>query len=58
LKKGLNGWILAKCVDVKGAVSQGRNLEEAVRKAISAILEDIYGEERIFNTRTGRNMNA
>jgi hypothetical protein len=44
LKKSLDGWIIAKCVDVKGAVSQGRNFEEAVRnviEAISAILEDV-----------------
>ncbi|MCR6624167.1 MAG: type II toxin-antitoxin system HicB family antitoxin [archaeon YNP-LCB-024-027] len=52
LKKGLDGWIIAKCVDVKGAVSQGRSVEEAVRniiEAISAILEDMYGEEREFS---------
>jgi predicted RNase H-like HicB family nuclease len=47
LKRGLDGWIIAKCIDVRGAVSQGRNVEEALRniiEAISAILEDTYGE--------------
>ncbi|MEM3588218.1 MAG: type II toxin-antitoxin system HicB family antitoxin [Candidatus Jordarchaeaceae archaeon] len=48
LEKGQNGWIVAKCLDVEGAISQGKNKEEALRnivEAISAILEDSFGEE-------------
>ncbi|MEM2875954.1 MAG: type II toxin-antitoxin system HicB family antitoxin [Candidatus Bathyarchaeia archaeon] len=47
LKRGLNGWIVAKCPDVKGAVTQGKDVNEALRniiEAVSAILEDIHGE--------------
>jgi predicted RNase H-like HicB family nuclease len=52
LKKGFDGWIIAKCIDVKGAISQGKNVQEALRniiEAISAILEDTYGEVREFS---------
>jgi predicted RNase H-like HicB family nuclease len=52
LKRGFDGWIIAKCVDVRGAVSQGKNVQEALRniiEAISAILEDTYGEVREFS---------
>jgi|GEM_PF-1861459 predicted RNase H-like HicB family nuclease len=44
LEKGQNGWIIAKCLDVRGAISQGKSRDEALRnivEAISAILEDI-----------------
>jgi predicted RNase H-like HicB family nuclease len=52
LKRGVDGWIIAKCIDVKGAISQGRNKDEALRniiEAISAILEDTYGEAEEFS---------
>ncbi|MEM3666860.1 MAG: type II toxin-antitoxin system HicB family antitoxin [Candidatus Bathyarchaeia archaeon] len=52
LKRGIDGWIVAKCIDIKGAVSQGRTVSEALRniiEAISAILEDIHGEVREFS---------
>jgi predicted RNase H-like HicB family nuclease len=52
LKRGFDGWIVAKCIDVRGAVSQGKNVQEALRniiEAISAILEDTYGEVREFS---------
>lgn len=52
LKKGLDGWIIAKCIDIKGAVSQGKTISEALKniiEAISAVLEDIYGEVREFS---------
>jgi predicted RNase H-like HicB family nuclease len=48
LEKGQNGWIVVKCLDIEGAISQGKNREEALRnivEAISAILEDSFGEE-------------
>ena len=48
LEKGMDGWIVAKCTDVKGAISQGKNKDEALRnivEAISAILEDTFGEQ-------------
>jgi len=48
LRKGQDGWIVAKCLDVKGAISQGRNRDEALRnivEAISVILEDTFGEQ-------------
>jgi len=48
LEKGQDGWIVAKCLDVKGAISQGKNQEEALRniaEAISLILEDTYGDK-------------
>ena len=48
LEKGLDGWIVAKCLDVKGAISQGKSKDEALRnivEAISAILEDKYGDK-------------
>lgn len=47
LEKGQDGWIVAKCLDVKGAISQGKDREEALRnivEAISAILEDAFGK--------------
>ncbi|MEM1674304.1 MAG: type II toxin-antitoxin system HicB family antitoxin [Candidatus Bathyarchaeia archaeon] len=47
LKRGLDGWVIAKCLDVRGAVTQGKDINEALRniiEAISAILEDIHGE--------------
>jgi len=52
LKRGLDGWIIAKCIDIKGAVSQGKTVSEALRniiEAISAILEDVYNEVREFS---------
>jgi predicted RNase H-like HicB family nuclease len=48
LKKGEDGWIIAKCLDVSGAISQGKSKDEALRnivEAISAIQEDISGGE-------------
>ncbi|WEU39819.1 MAG: type II toxin-antitoxin system HicB family antitoxin [Candidatus Odinarchaeum yellowstonii] len=52
LKRGFDGWIIAKCIDVRGAVSQGKNVQEALSniiEAISVILEDTYGEVREFS---------
>ena len=48
LEKGQDGWIIAKCPDVEGAISQGRNRDEALRnivEAISIILEDTFGKK-------------
>ena len=52
MKKGKDGWIVVKCLDVKGAISQGKDKNEALRniiEAISAILEDIKGESPEFS---------
>ncbi len=55
LKKGLDGWIIAKCLDIKGAVTQGRSVDEALKtlkniiEAISTILEDMGKPEKEFN---------
>jgi predicted RNase H-like HicB family nuclease len=48
LEKGQDGWIVAKCLDIVGAISQGKTREEALRnivEAISAILEDTLGRQ-------------
>jgi len=48
LEKGQDGWIVAKCLDVKGAISQGKNKDEALRnivEAIEAVLEDIFHDQ-------------
>jgi len=50
LEQGMDGWIVAKCLDVKGAISQGKTRDEALRnivEAVSAILEDTFGEEAL-----------
>ena len=42
LEKGEDGWMVAKCLDVEGAISQGKSVDEALKniiEAISAILE-------------------
>lgn len=52
MKKGQDGWIVIKCLDVQGAVSQGKDKNEALKniiEAISAILEDIHGEPLEFS---------
>jgi len=52
MKKGKDGWIVVKCLDVKGAISQGKDKNEALRniiEAISAILEDVKGESPEFS---------
>jgi predicted RNase H-like HicB family nuclease len=48
LEKGQDGWIVARCLNIKGAISQGKDREEALRnivEAIAVILEDTYGED-------------
>ena len=48
LEKGQDDWFIAKCLDVKGAVSQGKTKDETLRnivEAISLVLEDEYGKE-------------
>ena len=45
LSKGKDGWIIAKCPAVKGAITQGKNVDEALRnivEAISIVLADIF----------------
>ncbi len=53
LEKGSDGWIVAKCTDIKGAISQGKTKDEALRnivEAIAVILEDIYeGQQPEFS---------
>jgi predicted RNase H-like HicB family nuclease len=42
LEKGEDGWIVAKCLDAEGAISQGKTVDEALKniiEAISGILE-------------------
>ena len=48
--RGEDGWWIAKCEDVPGAVTQGRDLGEAremIRDAISLMIEDYSEEEAI-----------
>lgn len=48
--RGEDGWWIAKCEDVPGAVTQGETLEEAremIRDAISLMIEDYSEEEAI-----------
>lgn len=48
LEKGQDGWIVAKSVDLRGAISQGKNVDEALRniiEAISVILEHETGQQ-------------
>ncbi len=50
LEKGQDGWLVARCLDVRGAISQGKNSDEALRnivEAISAILEETTGQEAL-----------
>jgi predicted RNase H-like HicB family nuclease len=45
LQRGQDGWIVAKCIELPGAISQGKTVEEAQRsiiEAISLLLEDIH----------------
>jgi len=53
LQKGQDGWIIAKCLEFPGAISQGKTVEEAQRniiEAISLLLEDIHeGETQEFS---------
>ena len=37
LKKGQDGYYVAQCLEVPGAISQGRTREEAVRNAKEAL---------------------
>lgn len=42
LERGVDGWIIAKCLDIEGAISQGKTVDQALKnivEAISAILE-------------------
>ncbi|MEM3637068.1 MAG: type II toxin-antitoxin system HicB family antitoxin [Conexivisphaerales archaeon] len=51
IEKGLDGWLVARCLDVKGAISQGRTLDEAYRnitEAVQAVLDDMGSTEQ-FN---------
>ena len=46
LRNGEDGWIIARCLDVSGAISQGKSKDEALRnivEAISIIQEDTSG---------------
>jgi predicted RNase H-like HicB family nuclease len=53
LQRGQDGWIVAKCLELPGAISQGKTVEEAQRniiEAISLLLEDIHkGEAQEFS---------
>lgn len=51
LEKGQDGWIVVKCPDLPGVVTQGKTEEEAINNAIEAIglmLEDL-GLDKEFN---------
>ena len=46
--KDRDGWIVAECLDVKGAHTQGKNLREAtknIKEAIELVLEVIEEEK-------------
>jgi len=48
LEKGQDDWIVAKSPDVEGAISQGKNKDEALRnivEAISLLVEDRFGNK-------------
>jgi predicted RNase H-like HicB family nuclease len=48
LEKGQDGWIVARCLNLQGAISQGKDRDEALRnivEAIAAILEDALGDQ-------------
>ncbi|MFH1563616.1 MAG: type II toxin-antitoxin system HicB family antitoxin [Nitrospirota bacterium] len=47
LKKGIDGFIIAECLEISGCMSQGRTVEEAkenikdaIKECLSVILED------------------
>jgi predicted RNase H-like HicB family nuclease len=45
LQKGQDGWTVAKCLELPGAISQGKTVDEAQKniiEAISLLLEDIH----------------
>ncbi len=51
IQHGQDGWLVARCLDVKGAISQGKTNDEALRniiEAISAVLEETTGQESEF----------
>ena len=37
IKLGEDGWFLARCVELSGAITQGRTREKAVERSIEAI---------------------
>ena len=51
LEKGQDGWIVVRCPDLQGVVTQGKTEAEAIRNAIEAIelmLEEL-GKDNKFN---------
>jgi len=59
LEKGQDGWIVARCRDIKGAISQGKDRDEALRniiEAISVILEDTGESETEFSITWDENL--
>lgn len=51
LETGEDGWIVVRCPDLPGVVTQGKTTDEAVRNAIDAIelmLEEL-GHDKEFN---------
>lgn len=55
LENGEDGWIIAKCKELSGAISQGKNRKEAIEnidEAISLMLEEINnGEKESFTVK-------
>lgn len=53
LKKGIDGFIIAECLEIPGCMSQGytveeakENIKDAIKECLSVILEDHLIEER------------
>lgn len=49
LRKGQDGYYVAQCLEVPGAISQGRTKEEALRnvkEALEAVLEALRDEAK------------
>ena len=56
LEKGCDGWIVAKCLNLTGVVTQGKTEEEAIKNAIEAtelMLEEL-NEDKEFNVMVAR----
>lgn len=56
LEQGQDGWIVAKCLDLAGVVTQGKTEDEAIINAIEAIelmLEEL-NEDKAFNVMVTR----
>ena len=54
ITEGEDGWLVARCLELSAAISQGRTKEEAIRninEAISLVLEDM---DELFVSSTSR----